>query len=63
MSIAITTDIFCDGYDCGDWVGGVVGPRTNKTGALKEAKRHGWKITSRHHLCPKCRALTNEPKP
>lgn len=57
MSIAITTDIFCDADDCGDWVSGVVGPRTNAQAARKAARRAGWSTTHKGDFCPCCRSL------
>lgn len=39
MIIVISTDIFCDGDDCGNWVHGATGPRTNSKQARLEG--HG----------------------
>lgn len=55
MSICVTTDIFCDGDECSDWVHGTTGPRPNSKDARTSARRAGWLITSRHDLCPTCR--------
>ena len=57
MSLTISTDVFCDGEDCGDWTPGVTGPRTDARAARKEATRAGWRITKRGDLCPACARL------
>lgn len=54
MSITITTDIFCDGDDCGVWTDGTTGPRTNAPLARRNAKAAGWTITTRRDTCPAC---------
>jgi hypothetical protein len=59
MSLTISTDVFCD--QCSDWTYGPTGPRTNKKLAPAMAKRAGWKITSRKHLCPRC-AHEHQPR-
>jgi len=63
MNIVISTDIFCDGENCGQWVNGVTGRRTDKPGAEKEARRQGWKVTRRAYYCPECRAMAEKPAP
>lgn len=60
VSITITTDVFCDGNDCGQWVDGATGMKSRAAAARKEAKRRGWKITRRADLCPVCRKTTTE---
>lgn len=54
MSITISTDVFCDGADCSQWVEGVTGPRTRAEDARKEAKRKGWWISRHGDFCPEC---------
>lgn len=57
MSITISTDVFCDGDGCAQWVVGVTGNRPHARVARKVAKSKGWKITTRKDLCPHCLKL------
>lgn len=54
MSIVLTTDVFCDHPDCGDWEGGVVtGRRSKAKEARAYAKRNGWSISRQGDFCPR----------
>lgn len=55
MSLTISTDVFCDGPNCSQWVHGVTGPRTDAVAARIQAKREGWAITRKTDLCPDCK--------
>ena len=54
MSFTITTDVFCDGKDCSDWIHGACGKRVLKQSAMRNAKAHGWVSRKGQHLCPDC---------
>lgn len=62
MSIVVTTDVFCDGEDCGQWTHGCVGPTQNAKKARKNASRTGtgsreeapWGYKQGKDLCPEC---------
>ena len=59
MSITITTDVFCDGDECGDWEHGVSGSKVKVRAARKQVQRSGW-VRVVHDgklrdLCPRCR--------
>lgn len=55
MSYTITTDIFCDGEGCDQWVAGPAGQAVDREGAKKVAKRAGWRLGKREHFCPRCK--------
>lgn len=52
MSITITTDVFCDEEGCGWWIFGVVGKRTNASGARCNAGQQGWVHWGGKDFCP-----------
>jgi hypothetical protein len=54
MSLTISTDVFCDGDACSQWVEGVTGPRSNAKDARQQALRFGWSISRAGDFCPKC---------
>lgn len=55
MSITISTDVFCDGFeDCSQWIEGTTGPRSDAKAARKNAKRYGWKRVRGKDYCPDC---------
>lgn len=55
MSITVTTDVFCDGEMCGDWVGGTTHAiKSDYKGARKQARAHGWTHVKGKDLCPIC---------
>ncbi|MCP4262779.1 MAG: hypothetical protein GY774_35520 [Planctomycetes bacterium] len=42
MATVITTDIFCDGEYCSQWVHGTTGSQVRATEARKNARKEGW---------------------
>lgn len=54
VSITVTTDVFCDGPDCADWVHGTTGTRPNAAEARSNARRYGWKRIDGKDYCPDC---------
>lgn len=65
MSLSVTTDVFCDGEGCNQWVEGVSGrSRAHGREARQLAARAGWRrVTIENHpprhrqvldLCPAC---------
>ena len=55
MSITVSTDVFCDGEDCGQWTNGATGVRIRARAARKKAARYGWLITRKGDFCHLCR--------
>lgn len=68
MAVSVTTDIFCDGKDCGAWEHGVTGRLSDAKGARHSVKRYGWTNEGSRDFCPTCssarqaarRALTGD---
>lgn len=63
MSFVITTDVFCDGENCGQWIHGVSTYQVAKNTAKRNARQNKWLITPSKHYCPYCvEKLTKENK-
>jgi len=63
MSITVTTDVFCDGQDCGVWIHGTTGSKVKARAARAQAGAKGWTYVRRGglygqmvDLCPECSA-------
>ena len=56
--ITVTTDVFCDGENCGVWVHGTTGPTAQARAPRAQAAREGWARVCQAgrmvDLCPEC---------
>ena len=56
--IVVTTDVFCDGKDCGVWVHGTTGPNVHAREARIQGRAEGWVYVCQAgrmvDLCPEC---------
>lgn len=62
MSFFISTDIFCDGEDCNEWVFGASGDKTKRRDANVQARCQGWTMVAEKHFCPACKPLDASAK-
>lgn len=58
MSLTYTVDVWCDhelgsdGTECGAWIHGSVGGKTQVAEARRRAKAHGWLRRNGRDYCP-----------